>query len=963
MVVALDFGKTKRGQKVFASAKPGSYVSKKDVVKTLDQKLLDAAEIGDFRGVTSLIDDGADVNCTNHKGATPLHEAVVSGSCPTLGVLLRAGADPNFVTDYEKRTPLHRACFHKFVDVANLLLIFGADPYVVDVDGKVPGELGLENFMKKHSESDDCLYNNIDQAEVEAAESSDPSCSKPKIILNEETTPALGDELQPDECPSTDTTPAPTPSSKEKKKETLLPSVEEESLMTPKSVAPADSEVAADDNDDAVSVTSSRSQASRASSRAVSDVSGVPSLASTRAPKRGALTNRADQLAENRQKLSDFRATWKRVKEEAAARKEERRSEEEKKRLLAQKEKAEKQAQQEIERKEREEREAKRKQEAKEREKERQAELLAASMDYEDDQRDPEDVAAEQQMRAEMQRRSQLRVCITDAGEPQVNGEYYCTFFDTYRVEYRGVDDENRNLYWSSLGNEWRLCVNGYKAGNTLYRNPKVTKTKEVPLTGWLPWFGKNPCPVFEELNKDSSASSSLQPLQKEADEVDDTKLPESTTAPVAMEKEDAGATSPDEEAGGTDHGAGVAPASKKKQFLECRSILEIVAKPDTYDSGTDVVMQEVSSGTSNEATTSTATGSTSSSSSSSSSGNKADENCSEKLDAVLQQQLDQLLHFEDPLEKTEDQDSLWAAIESCKKQGNEEFTDGQIKTALECFTRALDGVEKMDYPDSVRAKRIKAVLYSNRSLVLLNVISEKLYDDARIVDVLYQQIKLDSSNALRADPGNFKAYYRRAIACRNLCELDQALEDATKVVEHYSAKNMQNPEAARFREELIEEVKAERRKWHAGSSERWNRAQDRMQDKYATTIVADCLVESKAKKWTRQLVEKKLNRPGKDVGQFLDTFCSSEEFAKLYAPSTKGGKQTYPALPVESFTALVSVLCRAESGGGGGVLSVDDKKKFLDAAEKCVSSVGLAMLADDEQRDVDALKKQLAGA
>eukprot|EP00392_Amoebophrya_sp_AT5.2_P008173 g8192.t1 len=789
------------------------YVSRSEVEYRLDEKLMNAAEIGDFKKVSELLAAGADVNFQNHKGCTPLHEATVAGSCVTLGVLLRAGADPNVPTKEEQRTPLHKACFHKFLDAAKLLLMFGANPFLKDVDGSRPGELGLEKTLQTHVEGEELLFS--DEANKGAAEPTAENKSK-LVEMQEKWAQVRADTAE----------------------------------------------------------------------------------------KRLEIQQEEERIAR------ETEAERTRIQEEKDKRKKEMEAENEKKRLEKKKEAEEK-----------------------------QREALEAARNYRGEDDDLhnmslEDRMAEQQMRAEMQRRQQQRLRITGAGDPRVNGEYECNFFDTYRVEYRGVGDKNCNLYWSSLQNEWRLCVNDYKAGNTLYRNPKILKTKEVPLLGWLPWFGKTPVPEMESFTSDGNENGQLQPLAKEE---------ESGTSSASMEVE--GSTSPElvsdscttDAAASTeqDQSGECAKSTAKKEFLECQSILEICAKADHVEV---LVGDGAASASSSSATNNLV------SSESDTDGKQS------KDDHVLQQQLDELLKFSDPIEKDADagDDALWGKIEVCKKEGNEAYEAGRIKTALTAFTRALDGVGKMDYPDATRCKRMRGVLLSNRSLVLLKIISERLFDDERIVDVLYQQIKLDSTNALRSDGGNFKAYYRRAVACRNLQELDQALEDATRVLEHYSREGIQNPEAAKFREELVEEVKTERRKWKGGRNERWNRAEGREKSDEPAFVSDAVIVEAKAKKWTRPLVEKRLNRPGSDADSFLSTFCSAEEFRALYAD---GGKKI--SIPVEAFTALAVLLSKAKN------LSGAEKKIFLESAERCVSSVGLAMLSEDEEAAVRAVKRE----
>lgn len=105
---------------------------------------------------------------------------------------------------------------------------------------------------------------------------------------------------------------------------------------------------------------------------------------------------------------------------------------------------------------------------------------------------------------------------------------------------------------------------------------------------------------------------------------------------------------------------------------------------------------------------------------------------------------------------------------------------------------------------------------------MLLRAIERRLYDaveedspeDAAIRDLLHEQVKRDCTQALRRAATNFKAHYRRALACLELGELDQALEDANKVLAHYETTETQNPEASVLKERVLEAVKNERRKW-----------------------------------------------------------------------------------------------------------------------------------------------------
>ncbi|CAD7939895.1 unnamed protein product [Amoebophrya sp. A25] len=893
------------------------YVSRRDdlLAKGVNERLMDAAEVGNYRAVGQCLQEGADVNFVNHKGSCPLAEAVVSGNCPSVGLLLRADADPNIANAWERRTPLHRACFHKFRDIASLLLLYGANPFSKDSDGSQPGDLGLTTFLEQHITGEECLYE--DEHGQDAVEAD----ADVMVVEGGNEQPAASEER-------------------------LLPA--------------ENAEAGKEDAKTKKSTSSSTGKAGRQVSE------------------------------ENKTKLAEFRANWARTREDNAAKAAEAQAAktkaDEEARALAEKEKAERAAWQEKIAAEKAAKEAEQRAKAEERERDRKAELEAMRLAAHE--ADPEGAAAEEQMRLEMERRQQICVKVGNSGESSVNGVYQCVFFDTYRVEYRGVENKNCNLFWSSIANEWRLCVNGYKAGNTLYRNPKVTKTKEVPLIGWLPWFGKTPCPSLETaeltaLQKEdssttSSSTTSEQPQAETSSSVDNDKYKEASA--LASGKEVSKKISSSDHAG-----------TSRKEFLECRSILDICASTEV-----DALTAETAGGKINVVT--------------------------DVTDIVLKKQLERLLAFEqapidigdhveellgaeDGVEQEEDGNAststsattAWAKIEECKQEGNAAYGAGKIQTALAAFSRALEavgrvaeGIEGTKYATDKRSKAVMmrvsgmlSVLHSNRSLVLLKVISEKLYDDAAIVDVLYEQVKSDSTKALQAEGGKvgtsssstkttskMKMFYRRALACRGLGQLEQALEDITRVVEYYEVDcGSTNAEAVQLREAILEEVKAEDRKWGtskaknrynavASTRDRSRREPGRVEgsakpEKMVVMSSSSSKTGAKEEKWTRSLVEKRLHRPplpGQSAA-FFASFCPAGEFEKLYGGGAK--------LPVEAFGTLVCALLDATSCPD--MLSMkEDCKKYLTVAEKSVSEVDLAMLSDKEMNNLEKLKKSL---
>merc|ERR1712093_431685 len=118
-------------------------------------------------------------------------------------------------------------------------------------------------------------------------------------------------------------------------------------------------------------------------------------------------------------------------------------------------------------------------------------------------------------------------------------------------------------------------------------------------------------------------------------------------------------------------------------------------------------------------------------------------------------------------------------------------------------------------------------VLHSNRSLLLQHQI---LAGDTAVLafgaDAAWRLVVSDADVALRANATNFKASFRRARALLELGELEEALQDATNVVDHYaSTSSNPNPEAAALRERILEAIKKERGKLGEKGPRRWNRS------------------------------------------------------------------------------------------------------------------------------------------
>jgi len=89
-----------------------------------DKALLKAAEKGKLEGIQAALDSGAEVNCQDAKGRTPVYLAVLANSVPCTHELLSRGADPN-IADKNKEFPIHIAACFATTDVLRILVDTG----------------------------------------------------------------------------------------------------------------------------------------------------------------------------------------------------------------------------------------------------------------------------------------------------------------------------------------------------------------------------------------------------------------------------------------------------------------------------------------------------------------------------------------------------------------------------------------------------------------------------------------------------------------------------------------------------------------------------------------------------------------------------------------------------------------------------------------------------------------------
>ena len=84
------------------------------------QTLLHAAKAGDLDAARAAIENGADVNFSDHSGNTPLHLAAENDHAGIAQLLIKKGAYIN-ATDDGRRTPLNRAAANGHAEIVALL--------------------------------------------------------------------------------------------------------------------------------------------------------------------------------------------------------------------------------------------------------------------------------------------------------------------------------------------------------------------------------------------------------------------------------------------------------------------------------------------------------------------------------------------------------------------------------------------------------------------------------------------------------------------------------------------------------------------------------------------------------------------------------------------------------------------------------------------------------------------------
>lgn len=108
-------------RKIFAK------VSRKSEQQIMNDQLRAAVIGGKLSRVTKLLEEGAEADCKDANGLTPLYFAAGHNHLAIARVLLEHGSDPNVAREDSLGPPLVQAAYHGHVDMIKLLLEFKAD--------------------------------------------------------------------------------------------------------------------------------------------------------------------------------------------------------------------------------------------------------------------------------------------------------------------------------------------------------------------------------------------------------------------------------------------------------------------------------------------------------------------------------------------------------------------------------------------------------------------------------------------------------------------------------------------------------------------------------------------------------------------------------------------------------------------------------------------------------------------
>lgn len=438
------------------------------------------------------------------------------------------------------------------------------------------------------------------------------------------------------------------------------------------------------------------------------------------------------------------------------------------------------------------------------------------------------------------------RMEVAGAGEARLNGIYLVVFASKDRIEFTKVDDEQCQVFWTSWQDEWRMLMGDYKMGSVMYRhkyrpNWKADECHGVPLVDWQKWFGKDGVPTVRLLSELGSEEELAERAEVEAREAEAAAREAEKPVRMVIEEEPSTDSTSDQKK----------PKQKTSEFLELHSNLNIVSVDDGADrrgtpasrSGGGGQRREITLTEGGERIVETADGLFGA-------GEVEDD---DQPAVSIVEEPDQDAHARAWLQGAGAPEILvnWESILAAKGAAQELYAEQKISEACHATTAAILALRKFEAaegpgvtddsidgkldsddkdsgeerPNAEEIESMSGVLHSNRSLLLQHLI---LAGDRAVLafgnDAAWRLVVNDADVALKANPTNFKASFRRGRALLDLGELEEALQDATNVVDHYaSTATTPNPEAAALREKILDAIKKERAKWGEKGPRRWN--------------------------------------------------------------------------------------------------------------------------------------------
>ncbi|KAF4677310.1 hypothetical protein FOL47_002238 [Perkinsus chesapeaki] len=163
-------------------------------------------------------------------------------------------------------------------------------------------------------------------------------------------------------------------------------------------------------------------------------------------------------------------------------------------------------------------------------------------------------------------------------------------------------------------------------------------------------------------------------------------------------------------------------------------------------------------------------------------------------------------------------------SVELGKSKAIKLFQESKHLQSAEMLTRCINSSIEAESGNTT----LRSVLHSNRALAILTYINGK----GGNCQELYRLVVEDCDQALHFDHGNMKALYRRAIAFYELDEIERSLEDISRVLTVFSARNEAHPEAVDLKEKVMEKKRAAEKKWGMNGpmsiSRLWNKPSGR---------------------------------------------------------------------------------------------------------------------------------------